>query len=127
MAAIRSFDTVPEQRLARLLKKHGVRFVRNAADLPGRPDFAFPSQKVAVFVHGCFWRGCPSCYVRPSVNVAYWTAKAERNMQRDRRVRRQLWGMGWRVVTVWECKLDHDASRCVARVMRSLRTRRTAV
>ncbi len=126
MAGIRSTSTDPELRLARLLRAKSLLFRRNVADLPGTPDVVFFAERLAVFVHGCFWHGCPKCYVRPSLNVAYWTAKLERNRRRDQRVRRRLWRRGWGITTVWECELERDPNRSVARILRALNRRPTA-
>lgn len=123
MAAIRSTSTQPEQRLSKMLRHEGIPFKRNVAELPGTPDVVFSVQRLAVFVHGCFWHGCPRCYVSPSVNVTYWTAKADRNRRRDRRAKRGLWRRGWGVVTVWECELERDANACVARILRAVNRR----
>ena len=73
--------------------------------LPGNPDFVFPEGRVAIFVDGCFWHGCPKCGREPSSNVEYWNAKIRRNRRRDRRVSAQLRRRGWRVVRVWEHQL----------------------
>ncbi len=51
--------------------------------LPGKPDFAFPRRRVAVFMDGCFWHGCPKCYTRPKTNRAFWDKKRTDNMARD--------------------------------------------
>ena len=81
---------------------------RHVRNLPSKPDFYFPAARVALFVHGCFWHGCPKCYRAPKgPNAEFWRAKVAENMRRDARVARQLrhWGIG--VVTVWE----HELSR----------------
>ena len=77
-------------------------FRMHMKSLPGRPDFAFPLHKVAVFVDGCFWHGCPECYVRPKSNQQYWDKKLIGNRARDTRVNSELIDMGWAVVRIWE-------------------------
>jgi len=67
-----------------------------------RPDVVFPRQRVAVFIDGCFWHGCPSHGVRPQTNAAYWSAKIRRNQERDRSNTDVLRAAGWDVVRVWE-------------------------
>ncbi|MBI3578514.1 MAG: DNA mismatch endonuclease Vsr [Ignavibacteriales bacterium] len=73
--------------------------------LPGSPDFVFPKRKLAVFIDGCFWHGCPKCYRRPKSSRAYWDLKVKKNMARDRYNRLRLRTMGWKVVRVWEHEL----------------------
>ena len=74
--------------------------------MPGHPDVCWPGKKVAVFVNGCFWHRCPHCKLTvPKTNVEYWTAKFERNQERDREVREKLESDGWIVHTIWECEL----------------------
>lgn len=94
-----------ELALIAILKKNHIKGWRRHADLPGRPDFIFRQQKLAVFVDGCFWHGCPRCYRRPRSNQAFWDAKVSNNRNRDRRVTRQLRHQGWRVIRVWEHSL----------------------
>lgn len=106
MAAIRSRgnkDT--ELALAKLLRRHGIIGWRRHQPVFGKPDFIFRKQKVVVFVDGCFWHGCPSCYRRPKSNRVYWDAKITRNRERDRKVSRELHKGGWRVIRIWEHSL----------------------
>src|SRR5262245_18017869 len=87
-----------EIALARLLRRAGVIGWRRHASLPGRPDFSFPAQRVAVFVDGCFWHCCPKHSNMPSNNRAYWTKKLAANKARDWVVNRTLRKTGWRVI-----------------------------
>jgi DNA mismatch endonuclease (patch repair protein) len=70
-----------------------------------RPDFIFPQQRIALFIDGCFWHGCPKCYRQPKSRQAFWKAKVRRNRERDRFQTRALRKIGWRVCRVWECGL----------------------
>ena len=70
-----------------------------------RPDFVFRAERVAVFVDGCFWHGCPRHATRPIQNRAFWDAKLARNKARDRAVTRGLKKAGWTVLRIWECAL----------------------
>ncbi|MCC6124354.1 MAG: DNA mismatch endonuclease Vsr [Pirellulales bacterium] len=109
MQAVRRKRTWPEDVLAARFRKHGLRFRRNVADLPGKPDIFFSDARVAVFVHGCFWHGhtrCEKGRKRPKTNTTYWKAKIQRNQRRDRRAARQLRALGISVFTVWECELS---------------------
>lgn len=119
MKAIRGRgNRTTELALARVLRRERLPgWRRHRADLPGRPDFAWPSRKVAVFVDGCFWHGCPRCYRAPSRNSAFWAAKVEANRRRDRRVSRQLRALGWRVLRVWECRVSEPGT--IAQIRRA--------
>ncbi len=77
---------------------------RNQAVL-GKPDFVFPKQKVALFVDGCFWHGCPKHSNMPKNNQEFWAKKLGGNKTRDKLVNRELRKMGWKVVRVWEHEL----------------------
>lgn len=122
MSRIRAKDTGPEKRLRTALSAAGIRGYRlHYAKVPGRPDITFVGRRVAVFVHGCFWHGCPYCQpARPKSNSSFWQQKLERNRARDARKERELRKDGWRVVTVWECRLKEDPARESARVKRAL-------
>jgi DNA mismatch endonuclease, patch repair protein len=106
MALVRSHgNKATELRLIALFRAAGIRGWRRHYPLPGRPDFVFRAQRVAVFIDGCFWHGCARCYRRPASNRAYWDAKVERNRARDRQVRRELRARGWKVLRIWEHEL----------------------
>ncbi|HEX8568371.1 MAG TPA: very short patch repair endonuclease [Caulobacteraceae bacterium] len=111
MARVRQRNTAPELTLRRMLHAAGYRYRLHAKALPGSPDLAFASRKVALFVHGCFWHGhdCPRGARAPKANAAYWSAKIERNRARDAAAETALAGQGWRAVTVWECELRDPA------------------
>jgi DNA mismatch endonuclease, patch repair protein len=120
MSAIRARDTGPERILRRLLRRLGRRMTLNHGGLAGTPDVVFIRPRVAVFVDGCFWHGCPRCYVRPSVRTDYWSQKLLRNRQRDLRSSRTLRKAGWLVVRIWECTLERMPMKCLQRVRRVL-------
>jgi DNA mismatch endonuclease (patch repair protein) len=106
MAAVRSKGNAStEQRLVRLLRAHGIVGWRRGVSLHGSPDFVFRAAKLALFVDGCFWHGCPRHSSMPVNNRAYWLPKLARNKARDRAVTRTLRAAGWRVLRVWECGL----------------------
>ena len=104
-----------EVRLAELLRGAGINGWRRHLPIPGRPDFSFRKQKVAVFVDGCFWHGCPRCFRLPNQNRAFWKAKIEGNRRRDRSVNGRLRRMGWKVIRIRECRLKY-ADRVLARI-----------
>jgi DNA mismatch endonuclease (patch repair protein) len=107
MARVGQRDTTPELIVRRLLHGLGYRYRLHASGLPGSPDLAFASRKVALFVHGCFWHGhdCARGARAPKANAAYWSAKIERNRARDAAACAALHEQGWKPVTVWECEL----------------------
>ncbi len=115
MKANRSKDTRPEVALRKALWHAGHRGYRlHYKKMPGRPDIAFVSKKVAIFVHGCFWHRCQSCNYRlPKVNTEFWKKKFDSNVARDRKNLNQLEAFGWTVITVWECSINSDLGRAV--------------
>lgn len=91
--------------LRRALHAAGLRYrvdVPLPFDRRRRADIVFPRARVAVFVDGCFWHGCPEHYVAPKANAAFWRGKVEANRARDRDTDRRLHELGWIVVRVWE-------------------------
>lgn len=85
-----------------------------------RPDFVFPKSKLAVFVDGCFWHGCPRHATQPKSNRAFWRNKIAGNQRRDRRVNRTLRRTGWQVIRIWECRLKKNPPDCLRRIQRAL-------
>ena len=109
MSQIRGRDTAPEKQVRSVLHRAGYRFRLHSKRLLGHPDVVLPKYRTVVFVHGCFWhrhKGCRFAYA-PKSRVAFWNAKFQSNVERDRRNARELRRLGWKVVTIWEC----DAGR----------------
>ncbi|WP_079131824.1 very short patch repair endonuclease [Streptomyces nanshensis] len=109
MQAIRSRDTKPEQQIRRLVHAEGLRYrvsARPLTSLRRTADMVFRPWKVAVFIDGCYWHGCPEHYVPPKTNSGYWSQKVLRNMERDRDTDKRLIEAGWLVLRFWE----HEAS-----------------
>jgi DNA mismatch endonuclease (patch repair protein) len=86
-----------------------------------RPDFVFRREKVAIFVDGCFWHGCPEHFRRPKSRQKFWDAKIARNIARDVSVTKALRKAGWRVLRLWEHELAKQREkRLLARLRRAL-------
>ncbi|MEV7424105.1 MULTISPECIES: very short patch repair endonuclease [unclassified Streptomyces] len=105
MQAIRSRDTKPEILVRRLVHAQGLRYrvaAKPLAELRRTADLVFRPAKVAVFIDGCYWHGCPDHYVSPKTNSGYWSEKVARNMARDRDTDQRLTDAGWTVLRFWE-------------------------
>ena len=105
MSHIRGKDTKPEIAVRRTVWGMGIRYRLHSRAVPGTPDLSNRSRRLAVFVDGCFWHGCPRCYREPQTNTVFWREKVERNRKRRRVVRKDLKMQGFRVAEIWE----HDA------------------
>src|SRR5262245_22941360 len=99
MALIRSSgNKSTEFRLVQLLREHGIGGWRRKFPLLGKPDLVWRKSRVAVFLDGCFWHGCPRHGHTPRSRLDYWVPKLARNAARDRAVTRELRSRGWKVV-----------------------------
>lgn len=96
-----------ELRLVQVLKDYRIIGWRRRSRIIGSPDFVFPSQRVALFVDGCFWHGCPIHGSMPQSNRKFWKAKLTRNKKRDCIVNSRLRKVGWTVIRIWQ----HDLAR----------------
>jgi DNA mismatch endonuclease, patch repair protein len=120
MAAVKgSGNKNTELRLIGIMRLGGIKGWRRNCSLPGKPDFVFAAARVAIFVDGCFWHGCPIHCRKPSSNREYWLAKIERNRKRDRKVRELLRENNWVVVRIWEHSLKHP-QQVISRLQRHL-------
>lgn len=123
MVANRSRDTTPELRLRTALHRRGLRYFVDRAPLPNlrrRADIVFPRLRLAVYVDGCFWHGCPSHGTWPKANAAFWREKIERTRRRDKDTDHRLVMAGWETIRVWEhedveAAADLIASRIMSR------------
>jgi DNA mismatch endonuclease, patch repair protein len=126
MARIRSRNTRPEVLLGSLLWRGGARYRKHAATPVGRPDFVFVGRKLAVFVDGCQWHGCPEHYVRPRTRNDFWGRKLDQNVARDVRQTLGLVSAGWRVIRIWEHDLWRDPAAAARTVLDALKGRAPA-
>jgi DNA mismatch endonuclease (patch repair protein) len=109
-----------ELRLATVFRQAGLTGWRRHVKLPGRPDFTFRKQLVAVFVDGDFWHGHPRTFKLPHTNAAFWDEKIRYNRAKDKRVAKLLRSQGWTVVRIWESTLRRQPDACLRRVLRAL-------
>lgn len=123
MQSNRRRDTSPELAVRRLAHARGLRYRVDAKPLPDlnrRADLVFTRAKIAVFIDGCYWHGCPAHGTAAKTNAAYWSAKIARNRERDADTNEQLTDAGWLVVRAWE---HEDPEVVVARVFDAVRGR----
>lgn len=120
MRTVGSSDTTPELCLRRALWAEGLRYRVNKKLAGVRVDIVFPIAKLAVFVDGCFWHGCPEHYGLPKTNSGFWDAKVKRNQERDQRNNYELDEAGWRVLRFWECEVKRHVDHPVAIIKRAV-------
>jgi len=125
MRANRRRDTEPERRVRELLHASGLRYrVDLPVRVPGarliRPDIAFTRIRLAVFIDGCFWHGCPEHKGRPKANAHYWGPKIDGNIERDKRQTRALTAAGWSVLRFWEHESPPEVARRIGDRYRQL-------
>lgn len=124
MRANKGRDTRPERALRSALHARGLRYRVNARPLPEvrrTVDVVFPGQRIAVFLDGCFWHGCPEHHRPASRNSEFWTTKIEGNKARDADTDRRLTEHGWTVIRVWEHENPDEAADRVQRLVHAYR------
>lgn len=107
--------------MIQILRKHHISGWRRNQDMLGKPDFVFPKPKVALFVDGCFWHGCPKHANMPKNNQMFWEKKLNGNKERDKYVARTLRRAGWKVIRVWEHDLSNPC-RVAGRISKILQS-----
>ena len=121
MRRVRGKNTSPELLLRKALWKAGLRYRLQLPTPVGRPDIVFPGPRVAIFVDGCFWHGCPKHYSRPRSRSSFWSEKLSSNVERDRRQTLELEASGWTVLRLWEHEVFSELAATVERVRRQVR------
>jgi DNA mismatch endonuclease (patch repair protein) len=124
MARTRGRDTAAELKLRSQLHRRGLRFRVDKAVAPNRrrrADVVFAGARVAVFVDGCFWHGCPEHATWPRTNADFWRDKIEANIRRDRDTDAELSAAGWTVIRMWE---HEDPEAAATRIAETVRRRR---
>ncbi len=122
MRATRQRDTEAEQRLRQALDERGLRYDVHLPPEPGlrsRADIVFTDARVAVYLDGCFWHGCPEHGTWPKANAAWWRAKLEANRRRDITSTEALKGAGWQVFRFWAHESPNDAAGLIANAVRN--------
>lgn len=119
MSRVKSSGTMIERMLGSALWRAGIRYRKQYGKIPGRPDFALPGDRIAIFCDSSFWhgRGWPESAKELKTNKDFWIAKIEGNISRDRQVNEQLANMGWEVVRFWDFEILKATSMCVHKVL----------
>ena len=110
-----------ELALAKLLRRNKITGWRRHQPVIGKPDFIFPKSRLAIFVDGCFWHGCPKHATKPKNNRAFWHRKLSANKIRDRLVNQTSRQAGWQVLRIWECALQIRPESCIQRIEKCLK------
>lgn len=121
MRGNRRRDTKPELAVRRLIHAAGLRYRVDFAPIGGRSraDIVFTRARVAIYIDGCFWHGCPIHATYPKRNSDYWLPKLERNVERDRETDARLELAGWTVLRFWEHESPEDVAATIAAEVRS--------
>lgn len=127
MRAVKGKSTRLEKRLFAILARMALHdWKQNVTNVTGKPDVVFPNSRVAIFVDGCFWHGCPYCKrPLPKTNRQYWERKISRNISNARIINKKLRSEGWTVIRIWEHQLARsvDPAKIKAKIERSLMVR----
>lgn len=119
MSRIRGKNTGLELRMAELLQKANLEWESHASDLPGKPDFVFRIEKLALFVDGDFWHGWNFSQWRLKLSEE-WEAKIEATRKRDKKNYKSLRKMGWKVIRIWEHQIMKNPDKCLKRILDAL-------
>lgn len=120
-------DTAPELALRRAVHARGLRYrvgIRPLRQVRRTADLVFTRVRVAVFLDGCFWHGCPHHHTVAATNAAFWADKVETNRRRDRDTDQRLRDAGWTVIRFWEHEDPDQAADTVVRVVTERRSGR---
>lgn len=124
MGRVRQRGTALELLLRKELWNSGIRYrLKTKEKLPGSPDIVFSRARVAVFVDGCFWHGCPLHGTLSKSNPEFWSKKISRNKERDAEVDKKLSALGWRSIRFWEHDLKKNMAECIKKIVIQLELR----
>ncbi len=123
-------NTVPEVALRRELRKYGISYRLHRSDLPGTPDIVIGRERLAIFVHGCYWHRHYECSGRkyPKSSSLDWVERFNRQVVRDQHNLKKLQKMGWETLVIWECQLRQnpaEQARRIESVLAQLRSKRS--
>ena len=121
MAQIKSKDTGPELVLRKLLSQNKIFGYRLHYKIFGKPDIVFPRKKIAIFIDGCFWHKCPSCFVKPTSRIEFWSQKIKNNLKRDKEVNKLLKKTGWKILRIWEHELRENPDKVCQKIINELK------
>lgn len=117
MKAIRSVNTLLEDRVTKELWKRGLRIRKNVKDLKGKPDIAVKKYKAVIFIDSCFWHGCEVHGNKPKTNESYWGPKLARNMARDIEVTEYYERNGWCILRIWEHDIKENLQASIDQII----------
>lgn len=117
MSKIRAKNTKTEIDLRKKIWAQGLRYKIHSRKLPGNPDIVFPSKKLIVFIDGCFWHKCPKCFKKPASNKKYWNWKIQYNVNKDKRINKELKKEGWKVLRFWEHDVRKHSGECINKII----------
>jgi len=125
MSMIRSRNTRLELKVEEILKKAGLKYEKHYSII-GKPDFAFPELKIALFADSNFWHGYDWNKAKENIktNREFWLKKIERNIDRDREVNHALTQLGWEVIRLWEHEIIKDPEECLKTIANAIQNRR---
>jgi len=127
MSAIKSKNTKPELIIRKYLFSKGIRYKVNYK-IPGQPDIVFPKQRIAVFIHGCFWHQhtCVDGHI-PRSNLDYWEMKLRRNVARDETNILKLKKQGWKTLVLWECNINTDFIKEALKIIKLMKNEKSII
>ena len=127
MQAAKPKDTAPEMAIRSALHRRGLYYCVDAKplkELNRRADIIFRPARVAIFVDGCFWHGCPIHGTQARANAEFWRLKIKRNQERDKDTNKQLENAGWKVIRVWEHEDPEKASEKIYNIVKECQSGR---
>jgi DNA mismatch endonuclease, patch repair protein len=118
MSKIKSRNTSPELEFRKLINSKELNGYRIKNGICGKPDLYFSKKKIAVFIDGCFWHKCPSCFIAPKSNKDYWGPKLRRNVKRDKEINEVLKREKVKVIRFWEHEIHENLQKCYNRFIK---------
>lgn len=116
MSAVKAKNTMLEKKFFKLLRKEGLRFQTHYSKVIGKPDIAFPSKKLLIFIDSNFWHGWQYPKWKRKLTSDFWKNKIEQNRKRDKEVTRKLRKNGWTVLRFWEHQIKKDPEKLLNKI-----------